>query len=201
MQGFVGIRINHGMKCIFRLPLILCVAGLAFPVLSSAVESSKDQAHEYAEARKIALKDVHVQEAYQRADEKLDDRILEIDPSLKSYMDKRKGQKPEASAPVKAKTTAAPVKHTVAEPKSGRGGYVVAKGDTLSSIAVHYDVSVASLKSANGIADERKLRVGQKLVIPAKSAVKPTTSTTKARAAAPAAKPEPSFWDKIKSDI
>ncbi|MGB8353084.1 MAG: LysM peptidoglycan-binding domain-containing protein [Chthoniobacteraceae bacterium] len=189
------------MKCIFRLPLIMCVAGLAFPVLSSAAESSKDQAHEYAEARKIALKDVHVQEAYQRADEKLDDRILEIDPSLKSYMDKRKGQKPAASVPVKARTVA-PVRHTVAESKPGRGGYVVAKGDTLSSIAVHYDVSVASLKSANGITDERKLRVGQKLVIPAKSAVKNTTSTTpKARAAAPAAKPEPSFWDKIKSDI
>jgi hypothetical protein len=103
------------------LPLIMCVAGLAFPVLSFAAESSKDQAHEYAEARKIALKDVHVQEAYQRADEKLDDRILEIDPSLKPYMDKRKGQKPAASAPVKTKA-AAPVKHSVAEPKASTGG-------------------------------------------------------------------------------
>jgi LysM repeat protein len=78
----------------------------------------------------------------------------------------------------------------------------VAKGDTLSSIAVHYNVSVASLKSANGITDERKLRVGQKLVIPAKSAAKTTTAATpKAKTAAPSAKAEPSFWDKVKSDF
>ena len=185
------MNIKYGL----RIPLVMCVIGLALPVLASAAESSKDQAQEYIQARKIALKDARVQEAYQRADEKLDERILEIDPSLKPYMDRRKGQQPAASAPVKAKA-ATPVKHTAATPKKSTGAaYVVTKGDTLSSIAVHYNVSVASLKSANNITDERKLRVGRKLVIPsAKSAAKTT-------AAAPAAKAEPGFWDKVKSDF
>jgi len=175
----------------------MCAAGLAFPAMASAAESSRDQAQEYIQVRKIALKDPRVQEAYQRADEKLDDRILEIDPSLKSYMEKRNGLQPAAGAPVKARAAATPVKHTATAPKTGTNGlYVVAKGDTLSSIAVHYNVSVASLKSANNITDERKLRVGQKLVIPtAKSAVKATATP------APAAKAEPGFWDKVKSDF
>ena len=50
------------------------------------------------------------------------------------------------------------------------GSYVVAKGDTLTSIAARYRVSAADLKSANGIVDERKLQVGQTLRIPEHSA-------------------------------
>ena len=45
--------------------------------------------------------------------------------------------------------------------------HIVAKGETLTSIAKRYKVSVKSLTKANGIAKEATLRVGQKLVIPA----------------------------------
>jgi LysM repeat protein len=44
--------------------------------------------------------------------------------------------------------------------------HIVVKGDTLTSIAGHYKVTVVALKKANHITDERKLRVGQKLNIP-----------------------------------
>ena len=185
---------------------VLCVFGLMFPVLVSAAEKNgqkNDQAQEYIQVRKIALKDARVQEAYQRADQRLDDRILEIDPSLKSYMDKRNGRQPAATEPVKARA-ATPAKHP-APAKTGAAGsevYIVAKGDTLSSIAAQYNVSVASLKSANNITDERKLGVGQKLVIPSS---KPIKTTTKAKSGinkpeAPAKKDE-SWWDKMKSDL
>lgn len=47
--------------------------------------------------------------------------------------------------------------------------YVVAKGDVLGTIARKHKVSVAQLKAANNLKSD-KIRVGQKLVIPSKSA-------------------------------
>jgi stage VI sporulation protein D len=44
--------------------------------------------------------------------------------------------------------------------------YVVQEGDTLSSIAQRYGVSVQALQTANGISDPDALLVGQVLVIP-----------------------------------
>ncbi|HKY79182.1 MAG TPA: peptidoglycan DD-metalloendopeptidase family protein [Anaerolineales bacterium] len=44
--------------------------------------------------------------------------------------------------------------------------YVVQPGDTLSSISVRFDVSVADLVDANGLADPNNLHVGDVLVIP-----------------------------------
>lgn len=45
--------------------------------------------------------------------------------------------------------------------------HVVAKGDNLTKIAKRYNVSVADLLKVNRIEDERKLQIGQALVIPA----------------------------------
>lgn len=44
--------------------------------------------------------------------------------------------------------------------------HVVAKGETLTSIAKHYNISIADLKSANKIDNERKLQIGQILSVP-----------------------------------
>jgi len=44
--------------------------------------------------------------------------------------------------------------------------HVVAKGETLTSIAKHYNVSVADLLKVNKIEDARKLQIGQTLMIP-----------------------------------
>jgi murein DD-endopeptidase MepM/ murein hydrolase activator NlpD len=40
------------------------------------------------------------------------------------------------------------------------------EGDTLATMANYYDVSVEAIAFANGLSDERALRMGQKLVIP-----------------------------------
>ncbi|QFU74572.1 AMIN domain-containing protein [Halioglobus maricola] len=66
--------------------------------------------------------------------------------------------------------------YLVAHPPSGtlvawnkaQGGteYTIARGDTLSAIAQRFNISLASLKTANGI-DGSKIMVGQKLTIPA----------------------------------
>ena len=49
--------------------------------------------------------------------------------------------------------------------QAGGTQYTIASGDTLSGIAQRFNVSVASLKSRNGISGSRIL-VGQKLIIP-----------------------------------
>jgi LysM repeat protein len=57
-----------------------------------------------------------------------------------------------------------------AEPAAASGpGHVVAKGETLTSIARQYNVSVADLLQANKIVDDRKLQIGQTLLIPVKT--------------------------------
>lgn len=55
----------------------------------------------------------------------------------------------------------------------------VQPGDTIGEIARNYDVTVRELLDANGISDPRKLRVGQKLIIPGFTSVNSTqTSVT-----------------------
>ena len=44
--------------------------------------------------------------------------------------------------------------------------HVIATGDTLSTIAAHYKITVAELKAANPGIDEKKLQVTEKLIIP-----------------------------------
>jgi LysM repeat protein len=108
-----------------------------------------DLNQEYIQVRKIALKDPKVQDAFEKANERLNERILEIDPALKPLVDKQ-------SLPPQPAATKTANAHE----------HIVATGETLSSIAGRYHVTVAALKSANHIVDERKLRIGQKLVIP-----------------------------------
>lgn len=54
--------------------------------------------------------------------------------------------------------------------------HVVTKGETLTSIAKHYKVSVADLEKVNKIENDRMLQIGQTLVIPVAPA-SPAAST------------------------
>ena len=51
-----------------------------------------------------------------------------------------------------------------AAPSSTR--HIVVKGETLTSIARHYNISVSDLQRSNKIEDDRKLQIGQALTIP-----------------------------------
>jgi LysM repeat protein len=46
--------------------------------------------------------------------------------------------------------------------------YVIKKGDTLLAVARQFGVSVQEVQDVNGIADPRRLQVGQEIIIPAK---------------------------------
>ena len=51
-------------------------------------------------------------------------------------------------------------------PSGGSCTYTVVAGDTLSSIALRYNTTVAALVAANGLSDPNAIRVGQTLIIP-----------------------------------
>jgi len=159
-----------------KVPLFLITVGVllsfSLPVMASDLEQ------EYVQVRRIALKDSRVREAFEKAGERLDEKILEIDPALKPIVerDHAKALQPRPAV----------IEHHVSNtpaPEVQGAEHVITKGETLSSIASHYKVPVASLKSANHITDERKLRIGQKLVIPGSANPEPRQTP------APAAKP------------
>jgi len=142
-----------------------------------------DLVQEYAQVRKIALKDPKVQEAFRKANERLNDRILEIDPALKPIVQQHEGA-PAATLETRPALASTPdARH-----------HTVEKGETLSSIATHYKVTVSALERVNHITDERKLQIGQKLLIPSSDA-----------SAQPSLESQPKdngdLWDRLKSGL
>jgi len=77
------------------------------------------------------------------------------------------------------KVSRSPAKNEQAKPVSSSGKtYVVKKGDNPVGIAKKLKVSYSDLIALNHIDDPRKLRIGQKLLVP--EAAKPKTTSTKA---------------------
>jgi LysM repeat protein len=142
---------------------LLLSALIAAPTYLHAA-SVDSQKQEYEQVRKIALRDPKVRAAYAEADRKLEAKILAIDPALASYLRRRPADRATPAAAAAA-TPVKPKPFAVTTPVYRRS-HVVVKGDTLASISVKYGVTVASLKSANHITDERKLGVGQVLAVP-----------------------------------
>jgi LysM repeat protein len=169
----------------------IALAALALPFTLSAA----NRAQEYEQVRKIAQRDPKVRAAYEAADRKLAERIVEIDPTLRGYKPGQPEPKAKAPAPApKTKTAAAkPTPKPAPAPKVRGAKHKVAQGETLESIATKYRVGVPTLKQANPGVQERRLQVGQVIVIPQKSTI--TTASNKAK---PSTKPaEKSWWEKL----
>ena len=84
-----------------------------------------------------------------------------------------------ASSSASAPATSASASSTAADssPKSGNGnGHVVARGETLTSIAKMYNVSVSDLQKFNHIDNPLKLQAGQTLQIPPSPIPSPSSS-------------------------
>ncbi len=76
----------------FLLPIAL----LAIPLSLSAVDS-RSQEQEYQQVRKIALRDPKVRAAYEEAEQRLEAKMVQIDPALKNYMKTRHVAQPAAA--------------------------------------------------------------------------------------------------------
>jgi len=175
-------------RSVFFIAAILSF--LSFRGIAAAVSGDGDMEQEYAQVRKIALKDPKVQEAYRKADERLDEKILQIDPALKPIIERR------TVAPGLAGTERLNSQPAAPSGVEGRH-HIVVKGETLSSIAEHYKVKVDVLEKMNHITDERKLRVGQKLVIPS-SEPSPAGSSPDPQ---PQSSENGGLWDRLKSSL
>jgi len=81
----------------------------------------------------------------------------------------------EANAEAPKATAEAPKGEAVPKADAVPGTkHTVAKGETLTSIAKHYNISIADLKTANKIVDERRLQIGQILSVPTAKTPEPT---------------------------
>ncbi len=157
------------------LPVLLfpCLV-LSFHGASAAPASSgSDMAREYEQVRTIALRDPKVQKAFEKANAQLEAKILEIDPALENYVKALKpGAAPGAGSGASAPSNEGPVLKPLIKPGESRGdlqrskSHVLAAGETLGAVAARYRVPVADLRRVNHIKDDRKLVVGQVIVIP-----------------------------------
>jgi len=155
-------------------PLLIAAILLQAGILPS-IAANLDQ--EYIQVRKIALKDPKVQEAFDKANARLDERILEIDPALKPIVDHEHGKSIEPRKTAVERRSAASASAAFhQDERVALNEHIVVKGDTLSSIAGHYKVTVDALQTANHITAARRLRVGQKLMIPAARKPEPRQS-------------------------
>lgn len=78
------------------------------------------------------------------------------------------------SAPVATAVAPAPTAAPVAA--GSENTHVVAKGETLTSIARMHKVSVSELQKINHIENDRKLQIGQTLVLPTTASASPSPS-------------------------
>ena len=149
--------------------LLLSLGAIILPHGLRAASSAGTE-KEYQQVRTIALRDARVQSAYRDADRRLDAKIIQIDPALEAYVKARQAAREGVPAPkpvAKPTANAKPAtKPAVNKPAANKGTHVVTSGETLGGIAAKHHVSIAALKGANHIQDERKLRVGQVLTIP-----------------------------------
>ena len=182
----------------FSLAATLFLA-ISVRLMAASAQGGLDE--EYSQVRKIALKDPKVQEAFARANERLDEKILQIDPALKPIVERRA----HTAALVAAETPGPKSEpHPAASIAPQGREHIVAKGETLGSIAVHYKVKVATLEKVNHITDDRKLQVGQKLVIPAGPDLE-TQPAAESRQAQPkdngGSGGVGGLWDRLKSNL
>lgn len=179
----------------------------AATLLLSPAAPAADRAHDYETVRAIAQRDPKVRAAYEAADRKLAERIVEIDPTLKGYTPGRPAPAP-AAKPAPKPTPKPVAKFTPEKGKVYHRSHVVGKGETLGGIAAKYRVSADELRQINSISNPQKLIVGQVLALPNSAAAPaPATAPKSARSAPaksgkPAApKKEKGWWDSLTSGL
>ena len=136
----------------------LCAASAQSPAPDKA--QSSEAAQLQALAKKIDEQNAKI-DALSQEILKLEQQLLHVRPGVMIGED--------ATAPA---TAAAPAGST-SHPAIAGNTHTVTRGETLTSIAKMYKVTVDELQQANHIEDGRKLQAGQTIVIPTPS---PTTS-------------------------
>jgi LysM repeat protein len=106
---------------------------------------------------------------------KIDAQNIKIDALSQQILKLQQEVAQLKNEPTPART---PMSEASGPPATAPGGstHVVTRGETLTSIAHQYKVSIADLQKLNHIQDDRKLQIGQTLSIP--GAATPAASAT-----------------------
>jgi LysM repeat protein len=132
---------------------LLCIASAQTPASKSG--KSDDTAQLEALAKKIDEQNAKI-DALSQEILKLEQQIAHIRPGVMVGESTPSGTSPAAAA------------GSPPHP-AGANNHIVARGETLTSIAKMYKVSVEELQNANHIEDGRKLQAGQTIIIPVAS--------------------------------
>lgn len=138
----------------FFLPAMICTAAFA-----QAPSGEKSEALLDALSKKIDLQNAKI--------DALSQQILKLEQQISAI---RPG--------VMIGETPPPVTAEAPKPPQTGNSHVVAKGETLTSIAKMHKVSVEELQRFNHIENDRKLQIGQTIMIPTSStATSPTPAS------------------------
>ena len=166
------------MRRVFPLILALAVSTGAVPCTQAEDTPSAQELHELRQAVQQQAKQIEILAAQIGKLTRAVEAQKAGEPTVKTA---EPGPAPipatsgESSKPPGESTAEAPKAEGVPKAEAVPGGkHVVAKGETLTSIAKHYNISIADLKNANKIDNERKLQIGQILSVPAAKIPEPT---------------------------
>ena len=164
------------MRSAFPLILALSVFAAGLPRLRAGEPSNAPDLHDVLQAVQQQSRQIEL----------LTEQVGKLTRALEAQKSAEKGAesatKPTEPTPPAAPTTSIesskpPATEATAEATKGEAvpkaeavpgtKHTVAKGETLTSIAKHYNISIADLKTANKIDNERRLQIGQILSVPA----------------------------------
>jgi LysM repeat protein len=154
----------------------LCIFFFAVLSATSRAQTAVDSPGERADGTQLEALAKKIDEQNAKIDT-LSQQIQKLEQSLS-------GSKmigiPETPAP--AASPAASVSTTSEATRTASGStHTVARGETLTAIAKMHKVSIEDLQKSNHITDDRKLQIGQTLVIPSGGSTpsaSPTVSAT-----------------------
>ena len=154
-----------------KLPASLC-ATLILPFCAASAQTPAPEAAKSAEAAQIETLAKKIDEQNTKIDA-LSQEILKLEQQISHN---RPGIMIGESTPSPA-NPAAPAASAL-HPAAAGNTHIVARGETLTSIAKMYKVTVDELQKANHIEDGRKLQAGQTISIPTSATPTPSPAAS-----------------------
>jgi LysM repeat protein len=143
----------------------------SFALCSASAQTSAPDATKSSDAVQLEALAKRIDQQNAKIDA-LSQEILKLEQQLSHI---RPGVMIGEGAPSPA-TAGAPAS-AAAHPSVGGNTHIVARGETLTSIAKLYKVTVDDLQNANHIEDGRKLQAGQTIIIPTSSPAASSSSS------------------------
>ena len=147
-----------------KLALIFCATFVFGLLCIASAQTSAEKSRKSDDATQLEALAKKIDEQNAKIDA-LSQEILKLEQQI-THM--RPGVMIGESTPSTTNPVAASGAASSSHPAGGNT-HIVARGETLTSIAKMYKVSVEELQNANHIEDGRKLQAGQTIIIPAAS--------------------------------